>query len=253
MKLPIKAATSALALAALLATAPALAEEQQPAAAAANTSTAAPTVAEADAFVADAEKQLADLGIYGAQVAWINATYITDDTDAVNARVGAEFTEMQVRYASGEARFDGLKGLSYDTRRKLDILKQSIVLPAPATPGAMAVRLAACAMATPVKVSITPHTVPSRPMKGPPEMAVASTIMLPSSAITSSPRPRSAATRTVFMASGGMSVVFPLPLDRPFPSSPARAASRRSWLSSSSQDSRYTPYSGEPSKAASLR
>ncbi|MBO9379005.1 peptidase M2 family protein [Sphingomonas histidinilytica] len=136
MKLPIKAATSALALAALLATAPALAEEQQPAAAAANTSTAAPTVAEADAFVADAEKQLADLGIYGAQVAWINATYITDDTDAVNARVGAEFTEMQVRYASGAARFDGLKGLSYDTRRKLDILKQSIVLPAPATPGA---------------------------------------------------------------------------------------------------------------------
>ena len=137
MKLPIKAATSALALAALLATAPALAEEQQPAAAtAAQASAAAPTVAEADAFVADAEKQLADLGIYGAQVAWINATYITDDTDAVNARVGAEFTEMQVRYASGAARFDGLKGLSYDTRRKLDILKQSIVLPAPATPGA---------------------------------------------------------------------------------------------------------------------
>ncbi|ARR54139.1 peptidyl-dipeptidase [Rhizorhabdus wittichii DC-6] len=137
MKLSIKAATSALALAALLATAPALAEEQQPVAAtAANASAAAPTTAEADAFVADAEKQLADLGIYGAQVAWINATYITDDTDAVNARVGAEFTEMQVRYASGAARFDGLKGLSYDTRRKLDILKQSIVLPAPATAGA---------------------------------------------------------------------------------------------------------------------
>nr|WP_047170102.1 M2 family metallopeptidase [Sphingomonas sp. Y57] len=137
MKLPIKAATSALALAALLSAAPVLAEERKPAAAATATApTVAPTIAEADAFVADAEKQLADLGIYGAQVAWINSTYITDDTDAVNARVGAEFTEMQVRYASGAARFDGLKGLSYDTRRKLDILKQSIVLPAPATPGA---------------------------------------------------------------------------------------------------------------------
>ncbi|KQX21582.1 MULTISPECIES: M2 family metallopeptidase [unclassified Sphingomonas] len=133
MKISIKAATSALALAALLATAPALAQDRP---AAATASSAAPTVAEADAFVADAEKQLADLGIYGAQAAWINATYITDDTDAVNARVGAEFTEMQVRYASGAARFDGLKGLSYDTRRKLDILKQSIVLPAPSTPGA---------------------------------------------------------------------------------------------------------------------
>jgi len=133
MKISIKAATSALALAALLATAPVLAAEAAPAAPA---TAAAPTVAEADAFVAEAEKNLADLGIYGAQVAWINSTYITDDTDAVNARVGAEYTEMQVRYASGAARFDGLEGLSYDTRRKLDILKQSIVLPAPATPGA---------------------------------------------------------------------------------------------------------------------
>lgn len=135
MKISIKAATSALAMAALFAATPVLAAEAAPAASAA-APTAAPTVAEADAFVADAEKQLADLGIYGAQVAWINSTYLTDDTDAVNARVGAEFTEMQVRYASGAARFDGLKGLSYDTRRKLDILKQSIVLPAPATPGA---------------------------------------------------------------------------------------------------------------------
>jgi peptidyl-dipeptidase A len=135
MKISIKAATSALAMAALFAATPVLAAEAAPAATAA-APTAAPTVAEADAFVADAEKQLADLGIYSAQVAWINATYLTDDTDAVNARVGAELTEMQVRYASGAARFDGLKGLSYDTRRKLDILKQSIVLPAPTTPGA---------------------------------------------------------------------------------------------------------------------
>lgn len=136
MKILIKAATSALALAALLATTPSFAADAQPAAAPATPAPAALTPADADAFVADAEKQLADLGIYSSQVAWINATYLTDDTDAVNARVGAELTEMQVRYANGAARFDGLKGLSYDTRRKLDILKQSIVLPAPSTPGA---------------------------------------------------------------------------------------------------------------------
>ncbi|MCZ4342550.1 M2 family metallopeptidase [Sphingomonadaceae bacterium G21617-S1] len=137
MKISIKAATSALAIATLFAAAPAVAKKKdkaaEPALAAA---AAAPTVAEADAFVAKAEQELNDLGIYGAQAAWINATYITDDTDAINARVGAQMTELQVRLAKGAARFDGLEGLSYDTKRKLDMLKQSIVLPAPSTPGA---------------------------------------------------------------------------------------------------------------------
>ena len=137
MKLSTKAATSALAIAILFAGAPALAKKKDKAAEPVPaTAPAAPTAAEADAFVATAEQQLNDLGIYGAQVAWINATYITDDTDAVNARVGAEFTELQVRLAKGAARFDGVEGLSYDTKRKLDTLKQSIVLPAPDTPGA---------------------------------------------------------------------------------------------------------------------
>ena len=43
---------------------------------------------------------------------------------------------------------------------------------APATPGAMAVRLAALARAMPEKVSMTPQTVPSKPMNGPPATAV---------------------------------------------------------------------------------
>ncbi|ATE63397.1 M2 family metallopeptidase [Rhizorhabdus dicambivorans] len=137
MRYPIKAATSALAIATLFAATPVLAKKKdKPADPAPVAAQAAPTVAEADAFVARAEQELNDLGIYGAQVAWINSTYITDDTDAVNARVGAEFTELQVRLANGAARFDGLDGLSYDTKRKLDALKQSIVLPAPSTPGA---------------------------------------------------------------------------------------------------------------------
>lgn len=134
MNIAIKAATSAMALAVWLAGAPAMAADAAPATTTATS--AAPTAAEADAFVTDAEKQLNDLGIYGAQVAWINSTYITDDTDAVAARVGAEYTELQVRLAKEAARFDGVAGLGYDTKRKLDILKQAIVLPAPSTPGA---------------------------------------------------------------------------------------------------------------------
>lgn len=70
------------------------------------------------------------------QTAWVNATYITDDTDALAAKSGAELTEKAVQWAKGAARFNGLAGVSGDTRRKLDILKNSVGLPAPTTPGA---------------------------------------------------------------------------------------------------------------------
>jgi peptidyl-dipeptidase A len=95
-----------------------------------------PTTADADAFVTAAERESADFSVYSQQVQWINATFITDDTDAVAARVGTIGTEMGVRFAKGAAKYDGVTGLSFDTRRKLDILKQGLVLPAPDTPGA---------------------------------------------------------------------------------------------------------------------
>ena len=127
--------TSALALAACAAT-PAFARPKDATPATATTAAAAPTVAEADAFVLAAEKEFTDAATFEAQVQWINATNITDDTDAVAATVGAQSTERQVRLAKAAARFDNVQGLSYDTARKLAKLKQSITLPAPATPGA---------------------------------------------------------------------------------------------------------------------
>jgi peptidyl-dipeptidase A len=97
---------------------------------------AAPTAAMADEFVARAEKQLEDLSLYVNKSGWVNATYITEDTDWLAAKAGAEYTELQVRLANEAARFNDVQGLSFDTRRKLDILKQSIVAPAPNIPGA---------------------------------------------------------------------------------------------------------------------
>jgi peptidyl-dipeptidase A len=97
---------------------------------------AALTPADADTFVAEAEKQLATFGVYNAQVQWINNTYITDDTDAVAAKVGAEGTEMSVRYAIEAAKYQAIPGLSFDTKRKLDFLRGGIVLPAPTKAGA---------------------------------------------------------------------------------------------------------------------
>jgi peptidyl-dipeptidase A len=98
--------------------------------------TAASTTADADKFVASAEKELSDFAVFGAQTAWVNNTYITDDTDALNARMGTQGTEMSVRLAGEAAKFQALPGLSADTKRKLDFLRQGLVLPAPTTPGA---------------------------------------------------------------------------------------------------------------------
>jgi peptidyl-dipeptidase A len=95
-----------------------------------------PTAAEADAFVVQVEKEYADFGVYGAQVAWVNATYITEDTDALSARVGTQGTEMGVRFAKQAALFAKAPGLSFDTKRKLDFLRNGLTLPAPSTAGA---------------------------------------------------------------------------------------------------------------------
>jgi peptidyl-dipeptidase A len=95
-----------------------------------------PSAADADAFVASAENQLSAFSDHAARVQWVNSTYITDDTDALAARAGAEGTLLTVKLAKDAARFNAVPGLSFDTRRKLDVLKQGIVLPAPDTPGA---------------------------------------------------------------------------------------------------------------------
>ena len=122
----MKMFVSAIALAVAM---PALAQTAPPIAAV----PANPTAADADAFVAQVEKEYADFGVYGAQIAWVNATYITDDTDALSARVGTQGTEMGVRFAKQAALYAKAPGLSPDTKRKLDFLRNGLTLPAPST------------------------------------------------------------------------------------------------------------------------
>ena len=102
------------------------------------TTAATPTVAEADAFVARAEHELGEYSVINNRASWVNATYITDDTDALAAYFGTIGTEMGVRYASEAARYVNVPGLSPDTRRKLNLLRNGLVLAAPTTPGAAA-------------------------------------------------------------------------------------------------------------------
>ncbi|MDQ4087071.1 MAG: M2 family metallopeptidase [Pseudomonadota bacterium] len=96
------------------------------------------TAADADAFVARAERELAEFSQINNRAQWVNATYITPDTDALAAHFGTIGTEMGVRFATEAARYLEVPGLSPDTRRKLNILRSGLTLPAPTTAGAAA-------------------------------------------------------------------------------------------------------------------
>jgi peptidyl-dipeptidase A len=99
---------------------------------------AAPTAADADAFVARAERELGDYSVINNRAQWVNATYITEDSDALAAYFGTIGTEMGVRLAGEAAHYQNVPGLSADTRRKLNLLRNGLVLAAPTTPGAAA-------------------------------------------------------------------------------------------------------------------
>jgi peptidyl-dipeptidase A len=97
-----------------------------------------PTAEMAREFVARVEKDLFDFSVISGRAAWVNATYITDDTDALNAYFGTIGTEKTIQYAKEAARYIDVPGLDPDTARKLNILRTALVLPAPSTPGAAA-------------------------------------------------------------------------------------------------------------------
>ncbi len=94
------------------------------------------TPAGADEFIAAANAEMADLFEISARAAWVNATYLNVDTDALNTYFGTQVTEMQVRLANEAARYAEIDGLSYDTNRQLNQLRGGITLPAPTTGGA---------------------------------------------------------------------------------------------------------------------
>ena len=123
----MKIAISLAALAAALVASPVMAQ-QAPA--------AAPTAAQAEAFLANAEKALFDQSIISGRAAWVNATYITDDTDALASYFGAIDTKQRVDYALEAAKYAAAPGLSAETKRRLNLLQTALTLPAPTTPGA---------------------------------------------------------------------------------------------------------------------
>ena len=101
----------------------------------AHAATPPPRAEQARAFVADAESQLERMSEYAARAAWVQATYINEDSNFLAARASAEYTDLAVRLAKGAAAYREVQ-VDAVTRRKLYLLGQAITLPAPGRPGA---------------------------------------------------------------------------------------------------------------------
>ncbi len=95
----------------------------------------AQTAADADAFVAKAEKALLDYSNKSQRIFWVQETYLMHDTEAMAADASAEGTKMAVDFALEAAKYDNVPGLSAETKRKLVMLRSTITLPAPTTEG----------------------------------------------------------------------------------------------------------------------
>jgi peptidyl-dipeptidase A len=91
------------------------------------------TVAEAEAFMKDAEARLADLSVKTNQADWVHDNFITEDTEALAAAANDEITAATTELVEKAKRFDGLAmpaGLS----RKFLLLKLSLPAPGPRDP-----------------------------------------------------------------------------------------------------------------------
>lgn len=84
----------------------------------------------AAAFIAAAEAQLLELSIGAERAAWVNATYITDDTELLAAKANEALISATVKWATAARRFEGLE-LEPEVARRLGLLKLSQTLPAP--------------------------------------------------------------------------------------------------------------------------
>lgn len=86
---------------------------------------APPTQAEAEKFIEGTETVLADLAVKASRAAWVQANFITDDTEAIASQANQDYIEAQTKLAKEVKRFDGMK-LPPVLERKFKLLKLSL-------------------------------------------------------------------------------------------------------------------------------
>jgi len=90
----------------------------------------APTVAEAEQFMKQAEIQLNDINLKAVRATWVQENFITDDTEALAADASDQATAVVTELIEKSRRFDGLS-MPADLTRKFMLLKLALTAPAP--------------------------------------------------------------------------------------------------------------------------
>jgi peptidyl-dipeptidase A len=90
-----------------------------------------PTAADAKKFLDESQVRIDKMSLEAAQASWIQANFITDDTEAQSARVSQRMNELLVELAKGATKFDGVT-LPPDQARMMKLLKLTLTQPAPA-------------------------------------------------------------------------------------------------------------------------
>ncbi len=96
-------------------------------------SSAPATAADADKFVDDLNADIRKMTPYIASANWLQATYITDDSQMVAAKANEEQLNWQSRRVEESKRFNDVKDLKPDTARSIMLLK-NVSAPAPSDP-----------------------------------------------------------------------------------------------------------------------
>ena len=99
--------------------------------------TAPPTVDDAREFIERVEREFEAISEEAARVYWVQANFITYDTNYLAAKMSARTTELGVGFANEAKRFDALE-LPPDVARSMMKIKLGLTLPAPETPGVAA-------------------------------------------------------------------------------------------------------------------
>jgi peptidyl-dipeptidase A len=90
-----------------------------------NASKERPAQPEVEKFISKAENLLADLSVKQGRAQWVQANFITDDTEAISAQAAQDYIEATTRLALDIKRFDGMK-LPPVLDRKFKLLKLSL-------------------------------------------------------------------------------------------------------------------------------
>ena len=97
----------------------------------------APTVADAERFISQAETRLQDLWIKNSRASWVADNFITEDTESISADADQAVKAATAQIAKEAKRYEKLQ-LPPDVARKFKLLKLSVDIPAPRDPAAQA-------------------------------------------------------------------------------------------------------------------